>query len=75
MVKDSLAFKNLRTLNVQESSSELLITDGNERQRREEHQILLTCHQHRVVLLHSNPYLGKVFMFELDPNNVYRYTQ
>ena len=24
-------------------------------------------------MLHANPHLGKVFMYELDPNNVYRY--
>jgi hypothetical protein len=34
---------------------------------------LLTTLQNRIVLVHVNPNLGKVFMYEVDPQNVYRY--
>jgi hypothetical protein len=52
------------------------VTDTSEegkRRSREEHQIVVSCIQNRVVLLHANPYLGKIYIFELDSNQVYRY--
>ena len=42
---------------------------------REEHQVMVATLQNRVVMLHSNPLLGKIFMYELDPSQQYRYQQ
>ena len=78
-VKNGLAFKNLRLVQKFEFPHELLIDNQAEeaqaRARRSEHQILLTTLQNRVVLLHANPFLGRVYIYELDPSNAYRYQQ
>lgn len=66
LIKDNLNHKNLR-LEVTDTSEE------GKRRSREEHQIVVSSIQNRVVLLHSNPYLGKIYVFELDSNQVYRY--
>ena len=71
LIKDSLAHKNLRLAHLEHIAQEA--NADSQKLKREEHQILLCTMQNRVVLLHSNPHLGKVFMYELDPNNVYRY--
>lgn len=65
-IKDNQTHKNLR-LEVTDMSEE------GKRKAREEHQILVSCIQNRVVLLHANPYLGKIYIFELDVNQVYRF--
>ena len=65
-IKDNLPNKNLR-LETTEN------TEEDKRKSREEHQIIVACIQNRVVLLHSNPYLGKIYIFELDSNQIYRY--
>ena len=80
-MKDGLAFKNLRLAQKFEFPYDLLTggqanqEEAQARARRSEHQILLTTLQNRVVLLHSNPFLGKVYIYELDPSNAYRYQQ
>jgi len=37
------------------------------------HQILLTTIYNKVILLHANPAQGKIHIFELDPQFVYKY--
>lgn len=56
-----------------------LIEEGNRDQnfsldqRRQEHQFLVTCLYNKVVLLHANPFIGQIFVYELDPEFVYKY--
>ena len=41
--------------------------------RREEHQIMITCLCNKVIMLHANPFLGRIFVYELDPSLIYRF--
>ena len=34
--------------------------------------MVVACLKNKIVLLHSNPFLGKIVMFELDPSGVHR---
>lgn len=34
---------------------------------------MLTSLTNKVILLHANPFLGQIFVYELDPSLVYRY--
>jgi hypothetical protein len=34
---------------------------------------MVTCLYNKVVLLHANPFLGQISVFELDPEFVYKY--
>jgi len=65
-IKDNLTHKNLR-FEVTDT------TEEGKRRVREEHQVLVSCIQNRVILLHTNPYIGKIYIFELDVNQVYRF--
>ena len=33
----------------------------------------MTSLYNKVVLLHANPFLGQIFVFELDPEFIYKY--
>lgn len=41
--------------------------DWSPERKREEHNVLVATLQNRVCLIHSNPFIGKIFVFELDP--------
>ena len=41
--------------------------------RRQEHQVMVTCLCNKVIMLHSNPFLGRIFVHELDPSLIYRF--
>ena len=41
--------------------------------RRQEHQVVVTCLCNKVIMLHANPYLGRIFVYELDPSLIYRF--
>lgn len=42
-------------------------------QRRQEHQIIVTTLCNKVVLIHANPFLGKIFIYSLDPAGEVKY--
>ena len=41
--------------------------------RRQEHQVMVTCLCNKVIMLHANPFLGRIFVYELDPSLIYRF--
>lgn len=62
-LRDDLTHKNIRGIEQAQDAT----------RKREEHQVIVATLQNRVVMLHSNPYIGKIFMYELDPSSQYRY--
>lgn len=79
LIRDHLAFKNLRTheekqhvveWTEQGKVSQEIDEEQKEHYRRQEHQFLIGVIQDRVMFLHSNPYVGKIFMFELNPESL-----
>ena len=34
---------------------------------------MVTCLCNKVIMLHSNPFLGRIFVYELDPSLIYRF--
>jgi hypothetical protein len=51
--------KNLR---IRDSPS-----DWAPERKHEEHHVMISTMQNRVCLVHSNPFIGKIFVYELDP--------
>ena len=41
--------------------------------KRQEHQVMVSCLCNKVIMLHSNPFLGRIFVYELDPSLIYRF--
>lgn len=68
VLKDTNVNKNLR-----QKTDQTPTPDDESHQKRQEHQVLVACAQFRVVLLHANPFLGKISMFRLDPAEIYPY--
>jgi hypothetical protein len=58
-LRNSMSGKNLR---IRDSPS-----DWAPERKHEEHHVMISTMQNRVCLVHSNPFIGKIFVYELDP--------
>jgi len=45
----------------------------NKEDARQRQRVVLTQMYNKVVLLHLNPNMGKIFVYELDPTFIYRF--
>ena len=66
VLKDSNVNKNLKQVKAEDTT----LTEDLQYQKRQEHSVLVACAQNRVLLLHANPFLGKISMFQLEPSEI-----
>lgn len=77
LVRDSVAYQNLRKAQATQHlewtpEGYVEISDAEkEKHKRDEHHVVVCNMNSKVVLMHLNPYIGKLYLYELEPNMVH----